>query len=374
MAAVTLTFDNPLLDDGATTETTEGTEKIAEGDDGVEGTGAAEHEGRGGEREDADAPGRPQASEGESDAGEGRTDDAGRGEWDEADEVSEVLLADRRRIRRPLPIDADEVSVERRLYRDGKSQYLINGKLARLKDIRDLFLDTGIGADAYSIIEQGKVDAMLLASPQERRTIFEEAAGIAKYKQRRIEAQRKLEKAEQNLVRTREALDSTERRLRIVRGQAEVASTSGLVRSVALEPPDPPACAEAVKAIEEAEAVVLGPGSWFTSVLVHLLVPELADALRGTPARRVLALNLSPQIGETRGFSPERHLEVLAEHAPGLRLDVVIADQSFVADQPALTRAAGALGAELVMADVARDDGTPRHDPARLAAVYAKVL
>src|SRR5690606_3214472 len=134
-----------------------------------------------------------------------------RSEWEE-EEVSEVLLADRRRIRRPLPIDADEVSVERRLYRDGKSQYLINGKLARLKDIRDLFLDTGIGADAYSIIEQGKVDAMLLASPQERRTIFEEAAGIAKYKQRRIEAQRKLEKAEQNLVRTREALDSTERR------------------------------------------------------------------------------------------------------------------------------------------------------------------
>jgi chromosome segregation protein len=125
-----------------------------------------------------------------------------------------------RRVRRALPIDADVVEVERRLYRDGKSQYLINGKLARLRDIRDLFLDTGIGADAYSIIEQGKVDAMLLASPMERRAIFEEAAGIAKYKQRRIEATRKLDKAETNLVRTREQLDSTERRLRLVRGQA----------------------------------------------------------------------------------------------------------------------------------------------------------
>ncbi len=93
--------------------------------------------------------------------------------------------------RRRLPIDADVVEIERRLYRDGESEYLINGRVARLKDIRDLFLDTGIGADAYSIIEQGKVDAMLLASPQERRVIFEEAAGIAKYKQRRIEAQRK---------------------------------------------------------------------------------------------------------------------------------------------------------------------------------------
>lgn len=124
------------------------------------------------------------------------------------------------RNRRGLPIDTDVVEVERRLYRDGTSQYLINQKRARLRDIRELFLDTGIGADAYSIIEQGKVDAMLLSSPQERRVIFEEAAGIAKYKQRRIEAHRKLERAEVNLVRTREQLQGTERRLRIVKGQA----------------------------------------------------------------------------------------------------------------------------------------------------------
>lgn len=122
--------------------------------------------------------------------------------------------------RRRLPVDADVVEIERRLYRDGESEYLINGRVARLKDIRDMFLDTGVGADAYSIIEQGKVDAMLLASPQERRVIFEEAAGIAKYKLRRIEAQRKLERTETNLRSTREQLDSTERRLRLVRGQA----------------------------------------------------------------------------------------------------------------------------------------------------------
>ncbi len=122
--------------------------------------------------------------------------------------------------RRALPIDTDTVEIERRLYRDGESEYLINGKTARLKDIREMFLDTGVGADAYSIIEQGKVDAMLLASPQERRVIFEEAAGIAKYKQRRIESQRKLERTQANLVSTREQLDSTERRLRLVRGQA----------------------------------------------------------------------------------------------------------------------------------------------------------
>jgi chromosome segregation protein len=122
--------------------------------------------------------------------------------------------------RRALPVDADLVEVERQLYRDGTSKYLINGKVARLRDIRELFLDTGIGADAYSIIEQGKVDAMLLASPQERRTIFEEAAGIAKYKQRRIEAQRKLDRAQANLKSSREQLENTERRLRMVRGQA----------------------------------------------------------------------------------------------------------------------------------------------------------
>ena len=141
---------------------------------------------------------------------------------DEGEEETEERREQRRsgRRRRGLPIEADEVFVERRLYRDGTSQYLINDKRVRLRDIRELFLDTGIGADAYSIIEQGKVDAMLLASPQERRTIFEEAAGIARYKQRRIEATRKLDKTEVNLTKAREQLENTERRLRIVKGQA----------------------------------------------------------------------------------------------------------------------------------------------------------
>lgn len=124
---------------------------------------------------------------------------------------------------RRLPIDADMVDVTRRLYADGRSEYLINGKKVRLRDIRELFLDTGIGNDAYSIIEQGKVDAMLLANPQERRQILEEAAGVAKFRARKVEAARKLEHAEKNLVVLREQLASTERRLRIVRGQAEKA-------------------------------------------------------------------------------------------------------------------------------------------------------
>lgn len=133
-------------------------------------------------------------------------------------------VVDRRAVRnRTLPIDADMVEVTRRLTIDGKSDYLINGKKVRLKDIRDLFLDTGIGNDAYSIIEQGKVDAMLLANPVERRAILEEAAGVARFRVRKIESTRKLEAAEKNLVATREQLSNTERRLRIVRSQADKA-------------------------------------------------------------------------------------------------------------------------------------------------------
>ncbi len=134
--------------------------------------------------------------------------------------VEEEPALRRGAVRRALPIDTDSVEVERRLHRDGTSEYLINGRKARLRDIRELFMDTGVGADAYSIIEQGKVDAMLLASPTERRTIFEEAAGVAKFRARRVEAERKLERAETSLTRVREQLESTERRLRIVKGQA----------------------------------------------------------------------------------------------------------------------------------------------------------
>ncbi len=156
-----------------------------------------------------------------------------------------------------------------------------------------------------------------------------------------------------------------------VRGQVEVASTTGRVGEVHLEPQDPPACPEALSAIHAADWVVLGPGSWFTSVLPHLLVPELHQGLVASPARRVVTLNLEPQSGETDGFTPEQHLEVLASHAPDLRVDVVLADVKSVDDEPRLRSATALLGAELVLADVAAGDGTPRHDPDKLADAYA---
>jgi uncharacterized cofD-like protein len=161
----------------------------------------------------------------------------------------------------------------------------------------------------------------------------------------------------------------------IVRGQVACATTTGRVRSVSLIPADPPACREAVDAIGAADWVVLGPGSWFTSVLPHLLVPELAAALLGTRARRLVALNLAPQPGETEGFSPHAHLEVLADHAPDLAVDVVLADRVAARGAiPELEKAAGLLGARLVLADLAVDDGTPRHDPRRLAGAFAQIF
>jgi uncharacterized cofD-like protein len=160
---------------------------------------------------------------------------------------------------------------------------------------------------------------------------------------------------------------------RTVRGQGRVAVSTGVVR-VALEPADPPACPEAVAAVLEADLVVLGPGSWFTSVLPHLLVPELANALHSTAARRVLVLNIAAEAGETADFSPQAHLEVLASYAPDLRVDVVLANEGTVGDRDGLLHGARTLGAELVLAPLAVDDGSPRHDPDRLAEAFRKVL
>jgi uncharacterized cofD-like protein len=159
--------------------------------------------------------------------------------------------------------------------------------------------------------------------------------------------------------------------LTLVRGQVEVATTSGRVEAVHLDPKDPPVCREAVTAITDADWVVIGPGSWFTSVIPHLLVPALRDALVRSSARKVVVLNLAPQPGETEGFSPEQHLEVLSDHAPDLGIDVVLADAAALSERDVLERATKAIGAELVVADLAVGDGSPRHDPVKLANAYA---
>jgi uncharacterized cofD-like protein len=157
-------------------------------------------------------------------------------------------------------------------------------------------------------------------------------------------------------------------------GQVAVATTPGRVSAVHLRPHEPPVCPEAAQAVLDADWVVFGPGSWFTSVLPHLLVPELRRALETTSARRLVCLNLAEQPGETDGFSPEAHLEVLRRHAPALTLDVVLADAQAVGEPGGLPAAVADAGGRLVLAPVARGDGTPRHDPGRLAAALADAM
>src|SRR5262249_36136856 len=125
--------------------------------------------------------------------------------------------------KRLLASAAAEVQVTRRVHRSGEGEYLLSGQPCRLKDIKDLFLGSGAGHDAYSIIEQGKVDVLLQASTRERRTIFEEAAGISRFRVKKIEAQRKLERVEQNLQRLKDIIDEVDKQLRSVKLQASKA-------------------------------------------------------------------------------------------------------------------------------------------------------
>ena len=159
-----------------------------------------------------------------------------------------------------------------------------------------------------------------------------------------------------------------------VLGQAAVATTRGRVLSLRLNPQEPPACEEAVAAIHAADWIVLGPGSWFTSVLPHLLVPGIHDALVNTTAKRILTLNLVMDTVETLGFSAKNHLEVLAAHAPGLRLDVVLATPDVVGDVVLLRRVAADMGAELVIASVGDQGRQGQHDTLRLAAAYRDII
>ena len=122
-----------------------------------------------------------------------------------------------------LAIDYDEVTVARRIYRSGESEYLINGSACRLKDVNELFYDTGIGKEGYSIIGQGQIDKILSGKPEERRELFDEAAGIVKFKRRKYAAQKKLEDEKNNLVRVSDILSELEKQVGPLEKQSEVA-------------------------------------------------------------------------------------------------------------------------------------------------------
>ena len=158
-----------------------------------------------------------------------------------------------------------------------------------------------------------------------------------------------------------------------VRGQHAVAVTTGHVEALRIVPPSPPACPPALAAIAEADWLIFGPGSWYTSVLPHLLVPELAEAIVTSPARRLVTLNLAAD-NETLGLSVADHLAALHWYLPRLRVDTVLADAKWVGEPDPVHRAAEALGARLVLAPLAVADGSPKHDPESLGTALVPVL
>ncbi len=124
-----------------------------------------------------------------------------------------------------LPLEYSEVEITRRMFRSGEGQYFINKSKVRLKDIVELFLDTGIGRDSYAIFEQGKIDRLLSESPEERRILFEDFAGISKFKFRKEEAEKKLENSKQNLERVSDLIINLEKEVESLKTQAEVAKS-----------------------------------------------------------------------------------------------------------------------------------------------------
>lgn len=165
-----------------------------------------------------------------------------------------------------------------------------------------------------------------------------------------------------------------------IRGQVAVASTPGHVRRVQLYPAQPKAHPEALTAIASADIVTLGPGSWFSSVIPHVLIPEISQGLSNTDATTVVFLNLAAEAGETAGFSTERHIQMLGQHAPDLRMDFVVADSHELrssSDRRNVERAASQLGASVIFADVRKKDRNGHlselHDPQKVAKVLKQL-
>jgi uncharacterized cofD-like protein len=164
----------------------------------------------------------------------------------------------------------------------------------------------------------------------------------------------------------------------VVRGQKEVATAKGHIESLRIIPEDPEARPEALAAIEEADWITMGPGSWFSSVIPHLLVPAQLEALKATTAKKILILNLDAtarsQGEEFAGSTPEQHLEFFHRYAPGLKVDYCLVDQSVVRDEEALRDTASTLGSEIVMADIRKAPGSIHHDAEKLALHLGHIL
>jgi len=164
----------------------------------------------------------------------------------------------------------------------------------------------------------------------------------------------------------------------VVRGQKEVATAKGHIESLRIIPEDPDARPEALAAIADADWITMGPGSWFSSVIPHLLVPAQLEAIKAATAKKILILNLDAtarsQGEEFAGSTPEQHLEFFYRYAPGLKVDFCLVDQSVVRDEAALRDAASTLGSEIVIADIRKAPGSIHHDAEKLAFHLGHIL
>ena len=158
----------------------------------------------------------------------------------------------------------------------------------------------------------------------------------------------------------------------VVKGQHHVAVSDGTVRQVRLVPPDPVACPDVITEVGRADWLVFGPGSWYTSVIPHLLIPKLRESIITSAARKIVILNLSDE-NETAGLSLAGHLAAFHDYAPKLEVDVVVADTQATGEPEPVRRAAQSLGARLILAGVAEPDSA-RHDPIALAAALTTVI
>lgn len=167
-------------------------------------------------------------------------------------------------------------------------------------------------------------------------------------------------------------------RFTIVRGQAEVATARGKLESLRIIPQDPPSRHEALTAISEAEWITMGPGSWISSVLPHLLVPTQRQALVESKAQRIVLLNLDavPEISgnEYAGYTPEEHLGLIRRYAPDFKADYVIADYSVVRDRQSLENQVREMGGQLVAADLRKAVGSVHHDVEKLTSVFGHII
>jgi len=163
---------------------------------------------------------------------------------------------------------------------------------------------------------------------------------------------------------------------KIVRGQVEVATTKGRIESLRLIPENPRVTPQVLSALGSAEWVTIGPGSWFSSVMPHLLLPELAQAVVASPAKRIIVLNLPEpdSVDEFAGSSAADHLEFILQHLPKLRIDYAIVDPSASESAPKLKGLVEGLGGELVVAPLSQSPGSYHHDVKKLRSVFAHIM